>query len=66
MSPRYGGRPSRDRVMVSFYLARSGKTAVEELAAANEATKADTYRALLKLGLQRAHTRPAEFHKALG
>lgn len=65
MTPRYGGRPSRDRVMVSFYLARSGKAAVEELAAANEATKADTYRALLKLGLDRASKHPAEFRNAM-
>ena len=65
MTPRHGGRPSRDRVMVSFYLARSGKAAVEALAAENELSKADTYRALLKMGLARAQKSPAEFLNAL-
>ena len=52
MSPRTGGRPSRDRVMVSFYISRTGKEAVEKLAAAKGQTKADTYRELLRIGLQ--------------
>lgn len=49
---RAGGRPNRDRVMVSFYLARSGKAAIEKLAAERGQTKADTYRALLAYAVQ--------------
>jgi hypothetical protein len=45
-------RPSNDRVMVSFYISRAGKAAVEKLAAAKGQTKADTYRELLQRGLQ--------------
>jgi hypothetical protein len=41
--------------MVSFYIARSGKAAVEKLAKAKGQTKADTYRELLRLGLQQRH-----------
>jgi hypothetical protein len=33
--------------MVSFYLARSGKAAIEKLAAWRKATKADTMRTML-------------------
>jgi len=47
-------RPNRDRVMVSFYIARAGKAAVEKLAKAKGQTKADTYRELLRLGLKHA------------
>lgn len=63
--PRLGGRPWRDRVMVSLYLAQSAKDAVEDLAAANGLRKAEAYRALLNMGLQRAEAKPAEFRKAL-
>lgn len=45
-------RPNHDRVMVSFYISRSGKAAVEALAVEKGQTKADTYRELLRLGLQ--------------
>jgi hypothetical protein len=45
-------KPNRDRVMVSFYISRSGKAAVEALAAEKGQSKADTYRELLRLGLQ--------------
>jgi hypothetical protein len=38
--------------MVSFYLARSGKAAIEKLAVRRKATKADTYRALLAYAVQ--------------
>lgn len=38
--------------MVSFYISRSGKAAVEALAAEKGQSKADTYRELLRLGLQ--------------
>lgn len=47
MSPRLGGRPNRDRVMVSFYLARSGKAAIKQLAEHRGQTQADTLRAML-------------------
>jgi hypothetical protein len=47
-------RPNKDRVMVSFYISRAGKQAVEELAAVKGQSKADTYRELLKLGLEQA------------
>lgn len=50
-------RPNRDRVMVSFYISRDGKAAIEALAAEKGQTKADTYRELLKLGLQHATKR---------
>jgi len=40
-------RPNRDRVMVSFYIARSGKAAIRELAAERGETQADTFRAML-------------------
>lgn len=40
-------RPNRDRVMVSFYLARAGKAAIVELAAERGQTQADTLRAML-------------------
>lgn len=40
-------RPNRDRVMVSFYIARSGKAAIADLAAKRGETKADTVRAML-------------------
>lgn len=43
-------RPNRDRVMVSFYISRAGKAAVEEMAAEKGQTKADTYRQLLDAG----------------
>jgi hypothetical protein len=43
-------RPNRDRVMVSFYLDRDGKAAVEDMAIAEGLTKSDTYRELLKRG----------------
>jgi hypothetical protein len=41
--------------MVSFYISRSGKAAVDALAADKGQSKADTYRELLARGLQ--HTR---------
>jgi hypothetical protein len=40
-------RPNRDRVMMSFYIARSGKAAIEQLAAERGETQADTIRAML-------------------
>lgn len=40
-------RPNRDRVMVSFYLARSGKARIAELAEQRGQTQADTIRAML-------------------
>lgn len=40
-------RPNRDRVMVSFYLSRSGKAAIEAVAKQREITKADAYRLML-------------------
>jgi len=40
-------RPNRDRVMISFYIARSGKAALRELAAERGETQADTLRAML-------------------
>jgi len=43
--------------MVSFYISRAGKAAVEQLAAEKGQTKADTYRELLQLGLQHATKR---------
>jgi hypothetical protein len=43
--------------MVSFYISRSGKAAIEALAAEKGQTKADTYRQLLQLGLQHATKR---------
>lgn len=66
MSPRIGGRPSRDRVVVSFYVGRAGKQAVEKLAEENGVSKSDAYRALLRLGLQQAQARPQVFRDALG
>lgn len=51
-------RPSRDRVMVSFYISRTGKAEVEKLAKTRGQTKADTYRELLRVGLQ--HTTKTE------
>jgi len=38
--------------MVSFYISRAGKAAVEEMAAERGQSKADTYRELLRIGLQ--------------
>lgn len=49
-------RPNKDRVMVSFYISRAGKQAVAELAASNGQTLADTYRELLKIGLERSRS----------
>lgn len=46
-------RPNRDRVMVSFYIARSGKAAIAELAAERGETQADTVRAMLAYAQQR-------------
>lgn len=40
-------RPNRDRVMVSFYLPRSVKAFLVELAAQRGETQADTLRAML-------------------
>lgn len=40
-------RPNRDRVMVSFYLARTDKAAITEIAAQREETTAATMRAML-------------------
>lgn len=45
--PRNGGRPNKDRVMVSFYVERSTKTAIEALAAEDGQLLADHYRAAL-------------------
>lgn len=50
-------RPNHDRVMVSFYISRAGKAAIEQLASEKGQTKADTYRELLQLGLQHATKR---------
>jgi hypothetical protein len=50
-------RPNKDRIMVSFYISRTGKAAVVELATRTGQTKADTYRELLRLGLQH-HPKP--------
>jgi hypothetical protein len=44
-------RPNRDRVMVSFYIARSGKAAIAKLAAERGETQADTHRAMLAYAL---------------
>lgn len=49
---RIAGRPNRDRAMVSFYLARSGKAAIAERATKTGQTMADTYRELLRIGLE--------------
>lgn len=38
--------------MVSFYISRTGKQAVQALAAEKGQTLADTYRELLRIGLQ--------------
>ena len=43
--------------MVSFYISRTGKEAVAEMAEAKGQTLADTYRELLRLGLQHAKKR---------
>lgn len=51
-------RPNKDRVMVSFYVSRTGKQAVDDLADNLGQSKADTYRELLRLGLQ--HHKPSE------
>jgi hypothetical protein len=51
-------RPNKDRVMVSFYVSRTGKQAVDDLADNLGQSKADTYRELLRLGLQ--HHKPRE------
>jgi predicted transcriptional regulator len=51
-------RPNKDRVMVSFYISRNGKLAVEQLAERLGQSKADTYRQLLKIGLQHAPRSP--------
>lgn len=40
-------RPNRDRVMVSFYLARSTKAAIAALAAKRDETQSDTLRSML-------------------
>lgn len=40
-------RPNRDRVMMSFYIARAGKTWIEQLAAKRGQSQADTIRAAL-------------------
>jgi hypothetical protein len=45
-------RPNRDRVMMSFYIARAGKTAIEKLAAEREQTQADTIRTMLAYSAQ--------------
>ena len=52
-------RPNRDRVMVSFYIARSGKQAIQELAAERGETQADTVRSMLAYALQRM---PKDWH----
>ena len=51
-------RPNKDRVMVSFYVSRTSKQAIEDLADHTGQSKADTYRELLRLGLQ--HHKPRE------
>ena len=45
-------RPNRDRVMMSFYITRSGKAAIKELAARRGQTQADTIRAMLAYAQQ--------------
>lgn len=45
--------------MVSFYIARSGKAAMETLAAERRETQADTVRAMLAYSLQRM---PRDWH----
>lgn len=39
--------------MMSFYIARTGKAAIEQLAEQRGESKADTYRALLAYAMQR-------------
>jgi hypothetical protein len=51
------GRPNRDRVMVSFYISRADKQAIERLAAERGMTKADMYRELLRVGMNHADWR---------
>lgn len=48
-----------DRKMISFYISRDGELAVHELAVKLGQSKADTYRQLLKIGLEHAPTKPA-------
>jgi hypothetical protein len=43
--------------MVSFYISQASKAAVEALAAERGQSKADTYRELLRIGLQHAKRR---------
>jgi hypothetical protein len=45
-------RPNLDRVMVSFYVARTTKATVDKLAARRGEPKAETYRALLTYALR--------------
>lgn len=45
-------RPNRDRVMVSFYIARTVRAAIVKLAADRGQTQADTVRAMLDYSRQ--------------
>lgn len=47
-------KPNRDQVKVSHYISRAGEQAVRDRAKAAGQTLADTYRELLKIGLQHA------------
>lgn len=47
-------RPNYDRVRVSFHISRTGKAAVEAKAAELERSVSETYRLLLRLGLDHA------------
>lgn len=47
-------RANNDRVMISFYVSRTGKQAVQSRANDLNQTMADTYRELLRIGLQHA------------
>lgn len=53
------GRPNRDRVMVSLYIARAGKAAISELAAERGETQSDTIRAMLAFAQRRM---PPDWH----
>lgn len=53
-------RRNMDRVMESFYIGRAQKADVEALAEQLGQSKADTYRQLLRIGLQHAPTKPAK------
>lgn len=57
--PRTGGRPNLDRVLVSFYLDRETKIAVDELADAAGRPLADFYRKYISAGVAEETKRAA-------